>query len=184
MLDLKNKKQIKLTSFDQISFGIFQNKKYIFLNTPFIGKQYFLIPSSITCTSNDNNLILISESILTKDLQILEQFYNLFLSYKKSFESIHKQKLLLKGLGFKMNLSSDSKSLAFKLGYSHLLSLDIPTNIRVFINKNTLNIEGSNKSDVGNFANKVIFLKVPDSYKGKGFMYKYQKQVLKEVKKK
>ena len=184
MLDSKNKKQIKFTSLEQVSFGIFQNNKYLILNTNFTGKQYFLIPSSIICTSEDTNLVFISESDFFEDLQILEQFYNLFLSRKKSLESIHKQKLFLKGLGFKMNLSSDSKSLVFKLGYSHVLSLDVPVNINVVINKNILIVEGFNKSDVGNFASKIVFLKLPDSYKGKGFVYKYQKQILKEVKKK
>jgi len=47
-----------------------------------------------------------------------------------------------------------------------------------------LKLQGTNKVDVGNFLDKIISLKAPDSYKGKGFWFKYQKKDSETCKKK
>ena len=52
------------------------------------------------------------------------------------------------------------------------------------IQKNIISVEGSDSVVVGNFTNKIRSLKIPDSYKGKGFWYKSEKEKLKEIKKK
>ena len=44
-------------------------------------------------------------------------------------------------------------------------------------------LEGFDPVAVGNFATKIKSLKFPDTYKGKGFWYKNEVKVLKEIKK-
>jgi len=56
-------------------------------------------------------------------------------------------------------------------------------NFKVVLDKNTLTIEGVDKVKVGNFVNKIRNLKLPDSYKGKGFWYKNEVIKLKEINK-
>ena len=71
------------------------------------------------------------------------------------------------------------------MGFSHLISLEIPQKgIYISVQKNVVCVEGIDPVKVGNFANKIRSLRVPDSYKGKGFWYKYEEENLKEVKKK
>ena len=47
--------------------------------------------------------------------------------------------------------------------------MKIPESITVKLTKNILNLEGFNKILLGNIAHKIISLKTPDCYKGKGF---------------
>ena len=55
--------------------------------------------------------------------------------------------------------------------------------VNVSFNKNLLTVEGTDASKVGNFVKLIRNLKFPDSYKGKGFWYKNEQRVLKEIKK-
>jgi len=74
--------------------------------------------------------------------------------------------------------------LEFKIGLSHIVSLEIPSHdVVVFLIKNTIVVEGINPVVVGNFLKKIKNLKIPGSYTGKGFWYKNEIKILKPVKK-
>jgi ribosomal protein L6P/L9E len=51
------------------------------------------------------------------------------------------------------------------------------------MNNTLLIAEGIEASTIGNFLKKIKNLKAPDSYKGKGFWYKNESKLLKEIKK-
>ena len=86
--------------------------------------------------------------------------------------------LLINGLEY------DNSKIELKVGFSHIVSIDIPKNdVQVSINNNLILIEGSDPSIVGNYAARIRNIKIPDSYKGKGFWYKNEKKSLKEIKK-
>ena len=185
MLTNQITKNIQIPFLNQISFCFIKKTRILLLKTNFNTIKYFLIPVSVSCKTNNNNLILSINSTEKKDLIQLEQFYNILLTFVKNIDNSVKKKLKLKGLGLKVNLSTDLKSLDFKLGFSHLISLEIPQkDIYISVQKNVICIEGIDPVEVGNFTNKIRSLKVPDSYKGKGFWYKYEEENLKEVKKK
>lgn len=82
--------------------------------------------------------------------------------------------LILTGLGYTVEKASDKK-LIFRLGYTHPIEMDIPEGIEVAIEKTKegflINILGTDKEKVGEFASKVRSLKVRDAYKLKGFRY-------------
>ena len=184
---LKNQiiKTIKIPVLTQLSFGFIKQTKLLLLKTNFNTIKYFLIPEGVSCTTETTKLLLCLDSTNKPDIIKLEQFYNFVRLFLKNIENSVKKKLRLKGLGLKANLSADRKFLDFKLGYSHLISLPIPEkNIHISLQKNIICIEGVDNNEVGNFASKIRSLRVPDSYKGKGFWYMDEKETLKEVKKK
>jgi large subunit ribosomal protein L6 len=99
--------------------------------------------------------------------------------------SIIKKKLILKGVGYRISFSDNLKDIIFKLGYSHLIVLPIPTQIfSVSITKNLISMQSYDITFLGNFLAKIVSLRSPDPYKGKGFLRKNEKIELKQLKKK
>jgi ribosomal protein L6P/L9E len=74
--------------------------------------------------------------------------------------------------------------LIFKLGYSHLITLDIPKTIcSVNIEKNVLFLESHNLIKLGTFSKKIKNLKKIDVYKNKGFSYPKEFNKKRQIKK-
>lgn len=96
-----------------------------------------------------------------------------------------KKKLILKGVGYRISFSDTLKDIVFKLGYSHLIVLPIPDQIfNVSINKNLISMQSFDITFLGNFLARIRNFRCPDSYKGKGFIRKNEKFILKQLKKK
>ena len=102
----------------------------------------------------------------------------------KNLTVVFKKKLILKGLGFRVLLNETNDLAQFKLGFSHLINIKLPENLRLKVRKNLISIECNDKILLGNFVNKIVSLRNQDSYKEKGFSYKYEKKILKIIKKK
>lgn len=79
------------------------------------------------------------------------------------------KKLLLEGIGYKSEVKATNLVLA--LGFSHPVSVPIPSTLSVTAEKNVITITGINKEEVGQFAASLRALKKPEPYKGKGFRY-------------
>ncbi|MDF2576841.1 MAG: ribosomal protein [Chlamydiales bacterium] len=80
------------------------------------------------------------------------------------------KKLEMIGVGFRAAVQG--KVLDLQLGFSHPTRLDIPTDLQVSVDKNTIiSITGSNKQHVGQFAAEVRSMRPPEPYKGKGIRY-------------
>ena len=148
------------------------NKKYL---------KYIFIPQFIILKKTSLFFILKikNNSFKTQYLTFSKIFKNFLKSTIKSF----RKKLILKGLGFKMNSSDDKKYLILKVGLSYTISLEIPKNIRININKKILIIESYDKINLGNFVDIIRKTKSPETYKEKGFWIKNEKRTLKEIKK-
>ena len=113
-----------------------------------------------------------------------------FLIFQKKISNLlqlldrkYKKRLIIKGLGMRINHVQILRKLQLKLGFSNLITINVPSSISLLKKKDTLTIEGYNAITVGNFANLVRSLKRPDSFKGKGFWYKNELRFLKPVKK-
>jgi large subunit ribosomal protein L6 len=94
--------------------------------------------------------------------------------------------LTLSGIGYKVFLirKKNFQLLCFKLGYSHNIYCKIPNTITLKCpSVTTISITGSNIEKVTQFAALLKSFKVPDSYKGKGILYKNELLKLKESKK-
>ena len=79
------------------------------------------------------------------------------------------KKLLLEGVGYKVNLTGEN--LVFSLGFSHQVTIKVPTGIKAVVDKNTIGLSGADKELVGRFAAELRDLKKPEPYKGKGIRY-------------
>ena len=95
----------------------------------------------------------------------------------------HEKILELNGVGFRAALKG--KILSLQLGFSHDIKFDIPENIKITIEKQTiLKISGSDKQLVGAVASKIKSYRLPEPYKGKGIKEVGQYILRKEGKKK
>jgi ribosomal protein L6P/L9E len=180
----KISKIIKFSFLNWISFGYVQKQKILVL-TSSKQRKYYLIPFFVTCSTSKSNLFL--DGFIKNKLELAKFnfFFSMLSDFKKNVNIYIKKKLKLKGLGLKINLSFDLKRLEFKLGFSHLIFILIPNReVKVTLQKSFLVVEGFDKVIVGNFVSRLRCLKVPDSYKGKGFWYPYEKENLKVIKKK
>jgi large subunit ribosomal protein L6 len=78
-------------------------------------------------------------------------------------------KLILDGVGYKMEVKG--KDVVLTVGFSHTVPLEIPEDVAVKVEKNTMTLESANKESVGQFAANVRRVKPPEPYLGKGIHY-------------
>jgi len=91
--------------------------------------------------------------------------------------------LELSGVGYRASLKG--KQLNLQLGFSHDINFDIPDNVKITVEKQTIiKINGSDKQEVGMIASKLKSLRPPEPYKGKGIKEQGQYVLRKEGKKK
>ena len=95
----------------------------------------------------------------------------------------YEKTLELVGVGYRASLKG--KELSLQLGFSHDIKFDIPENIKITIEKQTiLKISGSDKQLVGSVTSKIKSYRLPEPYKGKGIKEAGQYILRKEGKKK
>ena len=91
--------------------------------------------------------------------------------------------LELTGVGYRAALKD--KQLNLQLGFSHDINFDIPENIKITVEKQTIiKINGIDKQLVGTVAAKIKTFRPPEPYKGKGIKEVGQHILRKEGKKK
>jgi large subunit ribosomal protein L6 len=87
------------------------------------------------------------------------------------------------GVGYRAN--AQGKRLKLQLGYSHDVDLDVPEGLEVKTpDQTTIEISGTDKQAVGQFAAEVRRWRKPEPYKGKGIKYRGEYIFRKEGKKK
>ena len=95
----------------------------------------------------------------------------------------YEKTLELTGVGFRAALKG--KQLNLQLGYSHDINFDIPENIKISVEKQTIiKISGIDKQKVGMITAKIKTFRTPEPYKGKGIKELGQYILRKEGKKK
>ena len=95
----------------------------------------------------------------------------------------YEKTLELVGVGYRAALKG--KQLNLQLGFSHDVNYDIPENIKISVEKQTiLKISGPDKQQVGTVASEIRSFRPPEPYKGKGIKEKGQYILRKEGKKK
>lgn len=90
---------------------------------------------------------------------------NMIAGVSKVFE----KKLVIEGIGYKADLKG--KDLVLAVGFSHTVSMPVPTDLKVTSEKNTIAISGMDIEKVGQFAAQVRATKKPEPYLGKGIRY-------------
>ena len=134
--------------------------------------------------SPDNKDISIKPKKLNKDTKRLwgmnrSLINNAVIGAKEGFEKT----LELKGVGYRASLKGSMINL--QLGYSHDINFDIPKDIKITIEKQTIiKISGHDKHQVGVVTSKIKSFRPPEPYKGKGIRIKGEYILRKEGKKK
>lgn len=91
---------------------------------------------------------------------------NLIIGVSKGFV----KKLTFVGVGYRVELKGNQ--LHLQVGYSHPNQIDIPSGLKVSVDKQTaILIEGIDKQVVGQFAATIRAVRPPEPYKGKGIRY-------------
>lgn len=91
--------------------------------------------------------------------------------------------LEISGVGFRAEDKGNIISL--QLGFSHPVILDKPKGLDIKIDpklQNVITISGPDKEAVGNFADKIKKLKLPEPYKGSGIKYQNERIIRKSGK--
>ena len=153
-----------------------KKKKFLLLNKN-VTSSYIEIPKSIKCLKKQNFLFLnIKTKIRPQCVFLIKQTF-------KRFNRLLIRKLILKGLGLKVNFINNN-ILELKLGFSHLIKILINTKkISIFLKKNIIFIESFSSIYLGNFLYNIRKLRFPNAYKGKGVWYKNEIRILKPIKK-
>ena len=95
----------------------------------------------------------------------------------------YEKTLELVGVGYRATLKG--KQLNLQLGFSHDINFDIPENIKISVDKQTIiKISGFDKQEVGMVVSKIKSFRPPEPYKGKGIREQGQYILRKEGKKK
>lgn len=156
------------------------NKQTFLILSNSLNKRYFYVPKFIILFKSEHRFCfkskIVKQDIFTKFIEKFTIWFS---------ERLIRKKLLLKGLGYRATFLNDKNFLCLKVGFSHSVKILIaPDKIKLKINKKTITIKGFVAADVGNFAERIRRLKLPDSYKGKGIWYKNENRTLKLLKKK
>ena len=95
----------------------------------------------------------------------------------------YEKTLELTGVGYRASIKGNQLNL--QLGFSHDVNFDIPENIKITVEKQTiLKISGIDKQVVGMTASNIKSIRPPEPYKGKGIKELGQYILRKEGKKK
>ena len=133
-----------------------------------------IIPEIIGVEETDGTLI-VSLKKETRANKALHGLYrtlinNMIIGVSEQFLTT----LILQGVGYRANVKGES--LLLNLGFSHIVSIDIPHGITVEVVQNTIiNMKACDKEQLGLFAAEVRSWRPPEPYKGKGILYKDEK---------
>lgn len=121
--------------------------------------------------TNDASQLTVSVERSTKQLRCFHGLFraliaNMMIGVTAGFE----KKLEMQGVGYRAAVQGNMLDL--QVGFSHPTKLDIPANMQVKVDKNTLiTITGIDKQAIGQFAAHVRAIRPPEPYQGKGTRY-------------
>ena len=84
-------------------------------------------------------------------------------------ETPYVKKLILEGVGYRVEMRGSE--LVLTVGFSHPVTLAIPSDVSVKVEKNAIMLEGADKESIGQFAADIRRVKPPEPYLGKGIRY-------------
>lgn len=134
------------------------------------GTLHNTVPNVLSI-KQDDNILIVSLKNETKTSRALHGLYrtlinNMVIGVSEQFQIT----LNLIGVGYRAVVQG--KLLVLNLGYSHQVTMEIPSGISVEVVKNTtLNLKGCDKESLGLFGAKIRSWRPPEPYKGKGILY-------------
>ena len=135
------------------------------------GKLSRKLSDRISIEIKDSQLFVKRVSDTKVDKSMHGLFRALIINMIKGVTEGYVKELEIIGVGFKAAVNGDKLNMA--LGFSHPVILDIPEGITITADpKNPIvEIKGSDKVLVGDFAAKIRKIRPPEPYKGSGIKY-------------
>lgn len=152
--------------------------------------KYFYTKKQIIIINNNCSLSFDFKIIFLKKFNFLIikknynnfYYYNLLNNYIKIINKKTRKIIFIKGIGFKA--FKENFKLKLSVGYSHIITMNIPLNIELYIYKNMILLKSYNKSFLNNFIGILKNYKKFNIYKGTGLVISDELKILKKMKKK
>nr|YP_009296725.1 ribosomal protein L6 [Apophlaea sinclairii]AOM65865.1 ribosomal protein L6 [Apophlaea sinclairii] len=131
------------------------------------------IPNSLTILIKSSQLILHKNRVhqIVKATHGLYRtlINNMIIGVNQGFS----KHLILRGVGYRAQMNN--KDLVLNVGYSHIVTIVPPTNIKITtLNNLEIVVSGPDKTLVGELSAQIRGVKPPEPYKGKGIRYKQE----------
>ena len=171
-----------------------------------VGKQPITVPSGVTVTIEDTEVIVNGSKGSLSQFRLpgidIKQTDGVIDVTRKSDEAEFRarhglmrtlisnmvvgvdkgftKKLEINGVGYRV--AQSGAGLKFNLGFSHDVNYELPQGVTATIEGNVITISGISKQQVGQIAAEIRALKKPEPYKGKGIKYIDEKIIRKSGK--
>lgn len=131
-------------------------------------------PSTSVSYDHEQRQIVLNRTRETRSARALHGLdRSLIANMVKGVSEGFEKQLEVIGTGYSVALKGNS--LAMRVGYSHLVELQVPEGLTVEVrqaaNPGRLTIRGADKQAVGQFSAEVRSVRPPEPYKGKGIKY-------------
>jgi large subunit ribosomal protein L6 len=132
-----------------------------------LGELSRVVPTTVTVEVKDGSAHVSARGVSSSALS--GTFASHLKNMIKGVNEVYTKKLIVEGIGFKSDVKGTD--LVLSLGFSHQVTVAIPTGLKVTAEKNIITVSGTNKETVGGFTSDIRSLKKPEPYKGKGIRY-------------
>ncbi|HJD18963.1 MAG TPA: 50S ribosomal protein L6 [Candidatus Avelusimicrobium excrementipullorum] len=137
-----------------------------------LGTLSYTVPADIKINIENGVMTLSIDESRAKELNAIHGTTraNVFNIIEGVTNGFHKN-LEINGLGYRASVAGNK--LTLELGFSHPVVVEVPAGITVVADpkSNLVEIKGSNKFAVGDFAAKIRRIRPPEPYKGSGIKY-------------
>lgn len=137
-----------------------------------LGTLSYAVPADIKINIENGVMTLSIDESRAKELNAIHGTTraNVFNIIEGVTNGFHKN-LEINGLGYRASVAGNK--LTLELGFSHPVVVEVPAGITVVADpkSNLVEIKGSNKFAVGDFAAKIRRIRPPEPYKGSGIKY-------------
>ncbi len=137
------------------------------------GKLAFTIRPGISVELTDGKFVV---SMTGTDLQAKANYGTVRATINNMVQGVSKgwkKTLELNGVGF--NAKLQGQKLVLAVGFSHDVTMDVPTAVKCNVQKNSIEMESADREVLGTFAAKVRDVQPPEPYLGKGIKYSDEK---------
>lgn len=169
----------------KLQYFCFKNSRFFFISKlNNFKKIYFFLPSFLNFYYINNTIYFFFISKI--NFKILFNFFYNFKYFLKNLNYNIFKTIYVRGNNYKINFIDNlNNGLKLKLGYSHLIFLNLPSFIFIKLFKKKIVIKSYSKTLVGNFSHLLYNYRPINIFTGKGLLIKTRKKFkLKEYSKK
>lgn len=182
---MSSSKEVFLRKSDDLKLSVYANQKLLCLEGA-QGSLFYPLYTELVYSKEQKKLWLKKSSKSAQKEAFLKMYYILLAQSALGVLVGYRRQLNIVGIGYQVSLekNKDGSFMVFKLGYSHQVSIKVPSYATVSCPKpRILQLRGINLQKLNNLAAVLRKLKLPSAYKEKGIYYMGEPLSIKEGKK-